>query len=112
VADGIVYAHSLPGEAMDRWESLSDHQEAVAALAAEFAEPFGWAEVARLAGRLHDIDSSGTRHFRTKLWRSRIGRCLAGRKRPFHLALARLTASKPAIAPGSGNQTRPQATLC
>jgi hypothetical protein len=37
VADGVIYAHSLPGEAMDRWEWLTDHQEAVAALAAEFA---------------------------------------------------------------------------
>ncbi|WP_225766503.1 CRISPR-associated endonuclease Cas3'' [Inquilinus sp. Marseille-Q2685] len=55
MADGIIYAHSLPGAAMDRWESLSDHQEAVAALAAEFAAVFGWAEAARLAGRLHDI---------------------------------------------------------
>ncbi|WP_034854007.1 CRISPR-associated endonuclease Cas3'' [Inquilinus limosus] len=55
MADGIIYAHSLPGRPMDRWESLSDHQEAVAALAAEFAAVFGWAEVARLAGRLHDI---------------------------------------------------------
>lgn len=55
MADRTIYAHSLPGEAMDRWETLSDHQEAVAALAAEFAAVFGWAEVARLAGRLHDI---------------------------------------------------------
>lgn len=55
MAGGIIYAHSLPGEATDRWERLTDHQEAVAALAAEFAAAFGWAEVARLAGRLHDI---------------------------------------------------------
>jgi CRISPR-associated endonuclease/helicase Cas3 len=55
MAGGIIYAHSLPGEATDRWERLTDHQEAVAALAAEFAEPFGWAAAARLAGRLHDI---------------------------------------------------------
>ncbi|MGO1074780.1 hypothetical protein [Inquilinus sp. CA228] len=65
MADSIIYAHSLPGEAMDRWERLTDHQEAVAALAAEFAAVFGWAEVARLAGRLHDIGSSGTRPFQT-----------------------------------------------
>ena len=55
MTDSIIYAHSLPGAAMDRWEWLTDHQEAVAALAAEFAAMFGWAEVARLAGRLHDI---------------------------------------------------------
>lgn len=55
MADGIIYAHSLPGAATDRWESLADHQDAVGALAAEFAEPFGWAEPARLSGRLHDI---------------------------------------------------------
>ena len=50
-----IYAHSLPDQPMDRWETLSDHQEAVATLAAEFAAVFGWTEVARLAGRLHDI---------------------------------------------------------
>ncbi|WP_342239275.1 hypothetical protein [Inquilinus sp. OTU3971] len=62
MAGGIIYAHSLPGEATDRWERLTDHQEAVAALAAEFAAAFGWAEAAGLAGRLHDVGSSGTRH--------------------------------------------------
>jgi len=49
------YAHSLTGEPPDRWETLPDHAGAVATLAAEFAGPLGWAEVARLAGRLHDI---------------------------------------------------------
>ena len=50
-----VYAHSLAGEPLDRWEELPDHHAAVANLAAEFASPFGWGEVARLAGCLHDI---------------------------------------------------------
>ncbi len=50
-----VYAHSLPGVPVDRWEHLWDHDEAVGALAAEFAEPLRWTEVLRLAGRLHDI---------------------------------------------------------
>jgi CRISPR-associated endonuclease/helicase Cas3 len=50
-----VYAHSLPGQPTDRWERLTDHQDVVAALAGEFAALFGWAELARVAGRLHDI---------------------------------------------------------
>lgn len=50
-----IYAHSLPGASMHQWETLADHAEAVGARAAELAEPLGWAQVLRLAGRLHDI---------------------------------------------------------
>ena len=50
-----IYAHSLPGASMQQWETLVDHAEAVGARAAELAEPLGWAQVLRLAGRLHDI---------------------------------------------------------
>ena len=50
-----VYAHSLPGRPLDNWETLADHAAAVGALAREFAEPLGWAEVLHLAGSLHDI---------------------------------------------------------
>lgn len=50
-----VYAHSLPGQPEDRWETLAEHSAAVALLAAEFAEPLGWPELLRLAGQLHDI---------------------------------------------------------
>ncbi len=53
-SDGI-YAHSLPGRPLDEWESLGDHLVAVGVRAAQFAEPFGWAEAARFAGHLHDI---------------------------------------------------------
>jgi len=50
-----IFAHSLPGEPHDRWESLAEHQTAVAALAGEFADIFGFGALARLAGELHDI---------------------------------------------------------
>ncbi len=50
-----AYAHSLANAPLDRWEKLGDHGEAVAARAAEFGEHLGWAEVLRVAGRLHDI---------------------------------------------------------
>ena len=49
------YAHSVPGLPEAEWEPLPDHLAAVAATAAAFAEPFGWAEAARVAGLLHDI---------------------------------------------------------
>jgi len=50
-----MYAHSLPGAPMEAWEPLSAHLSEVAALAAEFAAPFGWSGAARVAGQLHDI---------------------------------------------------------
>lgn len=50
-----AYAHSVPGAPVGRWEKLRDHHDAVGALAAELGKCLGWAEVARLAGRLHDI---------------------------------------------------------
>jgi CRISPR-associated endonuclease Cas3-HD len=53
--DKVKYAHSLPGRPIEEWEKLSDHLEAVAARAAGFAAVFGWAEMARAAGLLHDI---------------------------------------------------------
>ena len=38
-----------------RFQSVEDHCGAVACMAAEFARPFGMAEVARQAGRFHDV---------------------------------------------------------
>jgi CRISPR-associated endonuclease/helicase Cas3 len=52
---GPVYAHSLPDPTKEHWETLVAHSAAVGTLAAEFAEPLGWAELLRLAGQLHDI---------------------------------------------------------
>lgn len=49
------FAHSLPGKPMSEWEALAQHLQKVAYGAAERAERFGWAEVARTAGLLHDI---------------------------------------------------------
>lgn len=50
-----IYAHSVSGKPDREWETLRTHAEAVAAQAAANAKPFGWASVAALAGRLHDI---------------------------------------------------------
>lgn len=46
-----TYAHTAPGRTATEWEPLPDHLLAVA----ETAAAFGWAEVARVAGQLHDI---------------------------------------------------------
>lgn len=48
------YAHSLARQPRDEWEPLSQHAQAVADLAAEFAGSFGWEGTARAAGLLHD----------------------------------------------------------
>lgn len=49
------FAHSLPGRPLSAWEPLDKHLRDVGSGAAERAERFGWAEAARVAGRLHDI---------------------------------------------------------
>lgn len=51
LAPGLV-AHT-PSES-GRWHGLGEHSKGVAELAAEFAAPFGGADIARLAGYLHD----------------------------------------------------------
>lgn len=56
----MYYAHSAPlaverSSTRDGWEPLRDHLHDVADLAACFAEPFGAAPEARLAGLLHDL---------------------------------------------------------
>lgn len=50
-----VYAHSVPGQATTQWEPLADHLARVGDTAARFADVFGWGELARLAGTLHDV---------------------------------------------------------
>ena len=47
------YAHSLEGRPTKEWQPLEEHLENVAKLAAEFAEPFGGEEWARIAGLWH-----------------------------------------------------------
>ncbi|VGO22961.1 CRISPR-associated endonuclease Cas3'' [Pontiella sulfatireligans] len=49
------YAHSKEGAPPADWQPLEEHLESVAKLAAEFAEPFGGEEWARLAGLWHDL---------------------------------------------------------
>jgi len=50
-----IFAHSLPGRPIEDGEPLSHHLAAVGDRAAEFAAEFGWQELGRVAGRLHDI---------------------------------------------------------
>ncbi|MHB1103729.1 MAG: CRISPR-associated helicase Cas3' [Devosia sp.] len=54
-AAGPRYAHSLPGRPAADWEPLGHHLRAVGDRAASFAAAFGWAEVMRVAGALHDV---------------------------------------------------------
>jgi len=49
------YAHTLPDKGPEHWQELEKHLRNVAELAAEFAEPFGAASWAYLAGLWHDI---------------------------------------------------------
>lgn len=55
------FAHSLPGKPPSMWEPLAKHLRDVGSGAAERAERFGWAEVARVAGHLHDIGKVSAR---------------------------------------------------
>ncbi len=50
-----IYAHSRPGHPEATWESLGAHAAAVATLAAQNADAFGWARVGALLGQLHDL---------------------------------------------------------
>jgi CRISPR-associated endonuclease/helicase Cas3 len=49
------YAHSLENQPPAKWQPLDEHLQAVAALAAEFAKPFGGEEWAHIAGLWHDL---------------------------------------------------------
>ena len=49
------YAHSAENRPESDWQTLKNHAENVAALAAQFAEPFGAAEIARYTALLHDL---------------------------------------------------------
>jgi CRISPR-associated endonuclease/helicase Cas3 len=73
--DKDKYAHSLPGRPVEEWEKLPEHLRAVAARAGTFAAEFGWAEVARLAGLLHDIGKCSSEFF------AYINRSSAGEER-------------------------------
>lgn len=52
------YAHSKKGVPCEQWQTLRAHAEAVAELAAGFAEPFRSSEAARLVGKVHDAGKS------------------------------------------------------
>lgn len=49
------FAHSLPGRPQSEWQTLEEHSQNVAKLAAKFAAPFGSSEAARLLGLVHDL---------------------------------------------------------
>lgn len=50
-----IYAHSIPGEPPDKWQSLENHLEKVAQIAGNFAQPFDGSIWAQLLGLSHDI---------------------------------------------------------
>ncbi|WP_027369088.1 CRISPR-associated endonuclease Cas3'' [Desulfocurvibacter africanus] len=50
-----LYAHSSPMLASEQWQDLSEHLQAVADMAGEFAETFGGHDWAHTAGLLHDV---------------------------------------------------------
>jgi len=62
----MLYAHSKPDAPKDEWQTLQDHLNAVAELAAEFAAVFGGADAARLLGMVHDI-GKGSHAFQRRL---------------------------------------------
>jgi len=51
----VRYAHSLEGHPPAEWQTLEEHLEQTARLAAEFARPFGASGWAHLAGLWHDL---------------------------------------------------------
>ena len=51
----LVYAHSNNSHEVDSWQLLSDHADAVAHMAANFAEGFSSATHASLMSKCHDI---------------------------------------------------------
>ena len=48
-------AHTPPKDQPEKWQTMQEHNENVAALAASFAAPFGAAELAEWAAWLHDV---------------------------------------------------------
>jgi CRISPR-associated endonuclease/helicase Cas3 len=56
-----LYAHSLPNETLEKWQTLKEHSQNVAALAEQFAAAFGGGEWARVAGWLHDLGKASPR---------------------------------------------------
>lgn len=50
------YAHSLPGEPLEKWQKLREHLRDTAKLAQKFAESFG-------AGEWHDTGNFSSNHY-------------------------------------------------
>ncbi|MCL7930334.1 CRISPR-associated helicase Cas3' [Halomonas llamarensis] len=51
----LFYAHSLPGKDKQAWQTLDDHLQCVAEMAATRAERFGMMDAGYAAGLLHDL---------------------------------------------------------
>ncbi len=49
------YVHPIEGEATYKWQSLEEHLENVAVIAAKFSDTFGGREWVEIAGRFHDL---------------------------------------------------------
>ncbi|GAB4575786.1 MAG: hypothetical protein Kow0077_28990 [Anaerolineae bacterium] len=75
------YAHSRPTEPESTWQLLKDHLTATGELAAELGSPLGIAELARVAGLLHDIGKY-SQEFQARLRGSkrRVDHATAGAK--------------------------------
>ena len=50
-----LYAHSLQGVPEDQWQTLDEHSQNTASLAASFAKVFNSDQAAYLLGLLHDL---------------------------------------------------------
>lgn len=61
-----IFAHSVPGQPVSKWELLSDHSRAVADRAIAFATPFGGEAAAAELGWVHDLGKIKPR-FQAKL---------------------------------------------
>lgn len=76
----ICYAHSAENRPESDWQTLKTHAENVAALAAQFAEPFGAAEIARYTALLHDLGKYSERFQNRLRGGKRVDHATAGAK--------------------------------
>jgi CRISPR-associated endonuclease/helicase Cas3 len=64
-----IYAHTLPGEPPEEWETLDVHSFRVAALARQFAEAFSAGDWGAILGQWHDL-GKGSSEFQSYLHRT------------------------------------------
>lgn len=54
----MLFAHSLLGEPLEKWQSLEAHSNAVGCLTARFAKAFGSEGAGEILGKIHDLGKS------------------------------------------------------